>query len=134
MNHLVFYCNLFFFLSQIQEWEIAEKTLADGSKKRVRHRIIIQRVLNVNPEFYKDSVEEEDILEQKPLQVTTQKTESDVLNNEIEVDEGNPFDEGFDLKVNFGLYQKAIQLFHSLFSTILVDVNQLLLCLKLETV
>ena len=87
---------LFFSLSQIQEWEIAEKTLADGSKKRVRRRIVIQRVLNVNPEFYKDSVEEEDILEQKPLQETTQKTECDVLSN--------PFDEGFDLKVNFGLY------------------------------
>ena len=98
----------FFFLSQIQEWEIAEKTLADGSKKRVRRRIVLQRVLNVNPEFYKDSVEEEDILEQKPLQETTQKTESNVLNNELKVDENNPFDERFDLKVNFGLNQKAM--------------------------
>ncbi|XP_057314231.1 titin-like isoform X2 [Hydractinia symbiolongicarpus] len=65
-----------------KDWEVVEKTLPDGSKKRVRRRIVVISVIRKNKPKDDDSV-----VEEAPIQY-----------EEVEIDESNPEDEKYDPK------------------------------------
>ena len=66
----------------IQEWETVEKTLPDGTKKRVHRKIVVFKV----PKGDDDK--------KSPI------GEEQVHHEEVDIDEANPEDEKYDPKVN----------------------------------
>ena len=68
----------------VQEWETVEKTLPDGTKKRVRRRIIVVKVVK-KPKVNDD---EKAPTEEEPVQY-----------EEDDIDEANPEDDKYDPKV-----------------------------------
>ena len=66
----------------VKKWETVEKTFPDGTKKRVRRRVVVAKKRNVDDD------------EKSPIEEVPIKYE------EVDVDEANPEDEKYDPKVN----------------------------------
>ena len=74
----------FFF---VQKWETVEKTLPDGTKKRVRRKILMVKVVK-KPKDVNENDDKKSPVEEKPFQ-----------HQEVDIDEANPEDEKYDPKV-----------------------------------